>query len=111
MQSAGKCLHVYRRCPSVPGMDRKKLNRHALTALLDAHTAHQRWESRARFCSDAGIHPSSLSLAEKGERGMSLERIEAVADTLGVPVEAITANWDEEDPYTRRIKHNNGTHL
>lgn len=89
-------------------MNTPELNRHALTALLDAHTAHERWASRASFAAEAGITPAHLSYAEKGERGMSLDRIEQVADTLGVPVEAITVGWDEDDPYIRRIKHANG---
>lgn len=89
-------------------MDTPELNRHALTALLDAHIAHQRWTSRASFASEAGVTPAHLSYAEKGERGMSIDRIEAIADTLGVPVEAITVGWDEDDPYVRRIKAANG---
>lgn len=89
-------------------MDTPELNRYALTALLDAYIAQNRWPSRAAFCTDAAITPSHLSLAEKGQRGMSPEKLFQVADTLRVPVEAITCGWEEEDPYLRRVKHDNG---
>lgn len=41
--------------------------------------------SQANLAKDAGIQPNSLALVERGERGVSMEKLNALSAALGVP--------------------------
>lgn len=83
-------------------MSELRLNPPALDAFLTMATQPQRYVSIGEIASVAGVHPTLLSKARKGERGMG-DTVGAVAAALGVPVEAITVPITVEDEVEMRI--------
>ncbi len=74
-------LDILQRLRYLAGMDDTSKVREALRHALAAHP-----KSRYRIAKESGISESMLSLFAAGKRGMTLERLELLADYLGLEI-------------------------
>lgn len=58
------------------------LHRPALAAAVALATSPMRWASQSQLCGDAGITPSTLSMALKGDRGLSEAAVTALLSVM-----------------------------
>jgi len=67
------------------------LHRPGLAAVVALATSPRRWSSKSQLCADAGITDSTLSMALKGDRGLSEASLQALLDVMpeGVTREAL----------------------
>lgn len=68
---------------------RRLLHREALDALLTVATSPRRHESRTAIAAQAGTHPSTVSNAISGRRPLPDGVGDAIAEILGINVEAL----------------------